>query len=283
VNASNSFYIDEITPGGEFEKTIRMFCLNNAVGKNYTMLAKFSYEDNDGNPHDSTEEFGITVRQRANLDIETINFPTTMMVGDEHYLTFLFRNTGYVTLRNLMLTGTGEGFEWNNPSLPIGNFNQGSADYYDASFVAVEPGEHTVKITATYDLDTGENIEISEEAVVNVMDMGEGFDPSMDGSGAMRGGPGQVIMGPGGGMVIMDGGMGGYPGGGGMVDPMTGEPIDGMGGPAEGGFIGWLKGVYDYFNANVWPWVVTGAVIAAGVTVVLVRRVRRRRAFSLED
>jgi hypothetical protein len=72
-------------------------------------------------------------------------------------------------------------------------------------------------------------------------------------------------------------------GGGSGFDPMTGEPIDGMGGGTESGFMGWVKGVFNYFNANVWPWVVTGAVIAAGVSVVLVRRIRRRRAFSLED
>ncbi|MDR1704343.1 MAG: DUF11 domain-containing protein [Clostridiales bacterium] len=281
VNASNSFYIDEIEPGGELEKTIRMFCLNNAVGKNYTMLAKFNYEDDDGNAHTATEEFGITVSQIDELDIEAIPFPEMMYVGSEHYLFFYFRNTGFVTLRNLKIIAEGEGFEWNNANLLVGHFTSGSSDYFDASLTAIEPGEHTIKITATYSLDTGEEIELVEEGVVNVMDMGG--DPSMAGYNGMGGGR-VVSMSGGGGVVIVDGGMGGdMMGGGSGFDPMTGEPIDGMGGGTESGFVGWVKGVFNYFNANVWPWVVTGAVIAAGVSVVLVRRIRRRRAFSLED
>ena len=269
VHGSNSFFIYEILPGQEYEITLRMFCLHNAQGRNYVMVLNFDYEDSVGRSHGASQEVGITVRQPARLELGPINFPSFMSVGETHFMSFYFRNVGFVTLRNLMITAEGEGFDGSRGVYIVGNFGIGAFEFYDGSITALEPGEHILQIVVTYDLDTGEHIRLVEEAVVTVMD-GFGMDPFDDFMGGMMGG----IRGrPGEGMVMMPGDMFG--------------PGAGFEEGTEGGviavFSGWIRTGFDFANDNVWPWVAVGGLGALAVGISLARSAKRRKMYSLED
>ncbi|MCL2703929.1 MAG: hypothetical protein FWE91_10030 [Defluviitaleaceae bacterium] len=284
VSGSNSFYIASIEPGGEQEIDLRMFCLNNAQGRNYVMRILFEYEDSDGESHKGSQEVGITVRQPDKMELGPVNFPSFMSVGDMHFLSFYFRNTGYVTLRNLKITAEGEGFDGSGAVYIVGNFNMGGFDFYDGFIRALEPGEHTLRIVVTYDLDTGEHVVYTEEATVTVS---EGFDFDMGFDMGMGDMGGRMMMGGmGGGMVVVDSGGrgGGRPGGG--FDMGGGMDMFGFDEPAPEGFaasvVYWTKRGLNYANSRVWPWISVGGVIGLGLTFFFVRGVKMRRAYSLE-
>lgn len=267
VGGSNSFYIGEIAPGGEFENTLRMFCLNNAQGKNYVVLVKFSYEDEEGNAYNTTEEVGITVRQQAKLELGPINFPTTMNVGDAHYLSFYYRNIGYVTLKNLKIEAQGKGFDGSGAVQLVGNFGSGGYDYYDGSVLATEAGDYTLYIVVTYDLDTGEHVVYTEEANVTIAD-GDGMGMGMDGLG------GRDMLASGNGMIF-------------AADGTMSMPPDGSGGDSQDGFVNKTvniaKDIIGYFNDKVWPWFALGGLVAAAVIIPLAVGAKRRKAFTLDE
>lgn len=282
VHGSNSFFIPEIRPGQEHSVSLRMFCLNNAAGRNYVMRINFEYEDSAGRSHSSFQEVGITVRQPARLELLPINFPSVMSVGEAHHLSFAFRNVGFVTLRNLMVTTEGDAFDVARAFQIIGNFGIGAFDHFDGTVIALEPGEHTLQIVVTYDLDTGEHIRMVEEAVVTIT---EGFGMDDFGMGMMG------DMGRPGAMVVMPGDVGARPG---MRPGMEFDMGFDMGfdmedGAGQGviGFIdtlaAHLRRGYDYANANVWPWIAIGGLAALIIVTSTLRGVRRRRMYSLED
>jgi uncharacterized repeat protein (TIGR01451 family) len=293
VSGSNSFYIARIPPGGEVDVNLRMFCLNNAQGRNYVMRVNFMYEDDEGTQLTGVQEVGITVRQPDKMELGPINFPSFMGIGDSHFLSFYFRNTGYVTLRNLKITTEGEGFDHSGGTYIVGNFSMGGFEYYDGSVRATEPGEHTLQIVVSYDLDTGEHVRHVEEAVVTVSDGfgmddgGWGLDSGMGGFGGRPGSGGVMVVSGGGGVITSVGGTG-------MSRPGQGQGFDGgwnqweeTGSSSFGEFIGkvsdWFKGAFDYANANIWPWIVICLVIIVIIVVLAVRKRKMRRAFTLED
>jgi hypothetical protein len=53
--------------------------------------------------------------------------------------------------------------------------------------------------------------------------------------------------------------------------------------PESAGFIGHINNALSFANDNVWPWIALGLVIAGAAAVVLIRNVKIRREFSLEE
>jgi len=133
----------------------------------------FVYEDGEGKPRASTRDVSVTVCRLSEMELGPINFPAFMNVGDLHLLSFFIRNTGFVPLRNLKVTTEGEGFDHASGMYIVGNFAMGEVDFYDGIILAAEPGEHTLQLVVSYDLDTGEHVRIVEKATVTVTDGSE--------------------------------------------------------------------------------------------------------------
>jgi len=186
VNASNTFYIDEIAPKAETERHMTFYTVPDAEPRNYIINVNFEYEDADGTEYKATEEFGINVKQITKIDTGDINIPTEGFIGTPVSVYFDFYNTGKVTLSNLMIKIEGE-FDTSITSSYYSNFQPGAYDSYDMSFTPNEPGEKTGRIVISYQDEAGEEVNVYKDFTMNVMDMGGGAE--MADPGIMMGRP----------------------------------------------------------------------------------------------
>jgi hypothetical protein len=166
------------------------------------------------------------------------------------------------------------------------------------------PGEHILKMVITYDLDTGERITLVEEATVLIRD-GWGGDDMYGMGGTSGGGMSSGGMSSGGMVSSVRGDVVMIDGGGGMVfssGPMAASGRGGSGGnygfgddsgPSQAsrdgfmGFVdtlvGWTQSGFNYSNQYIWPWIVAGGLVGLCITLPVVRSVKMRKAYSLED
>lgn len=198
VQASNTFYIDSISPKATVSRNIQLFTVPDANPRTYNINVNFEYEDMENNEYKSTEIVGINVKQKTELKTSEVTADATE-VGMPMYVNFQFYNTGKVPLSNLLVTLEGEGFDFNgNKETYFGNLASGSSDYYDVEIIPTEPGNRTCKILITYEDDAGTEQVAERNFEVNVMEM-------MDFSGEMN--------------VIFDEK-------GNAIDPITGEKME---------------------------------------------------------
>ncbi|MDR1689963.1 MAG: hypothetical protein LBS21_15360 [Clostridiales bacterium] len=190
VDASNTFYIDEIAPKAEVDKNITFYTVPDAAPRNYNVSVNFEYEDEDGTEYKTVEQFGVNVKQITKLDTGDINIPEEGFVGQPISVYFDFFNTGKVTLSNLLIKMEGE-FDMSTTSSYYSNLAPGASDMYDMSFTPIEAGTKTGSIVITYEDDAGEQIEVRRDFTVNVMDTG-GFGAMDPGMG--MGMPGEMEM-----------------------------------------------------------------------------------------
>ena len=69
VNASNTFYIADLTPGQMVMKNITMYTIPNASPKTYQVQLDLEYEDEKGNEIKAVESIGIPVEQTTRVDL----------------------------------------------------------------------------------------------------------------------------------------------------------------------------------------------------------------------
>jgi len=179
VNASNTFYIEEIAPKAEVERKLTFYTVPDAEPRNYIIKVNFEYEDADGTQYEATEQFGINVKQITKIDTSEINIPTEGFVGQPISVYFDFYNTGRVTLSNLLIKIEGE-FDTSMSSSYYSNFQPGAYDMYDMIFIPNEPGMKTGSVVISFEDDAGEPLTVKKEFTINVMDMG-GMDMGMGG------------------------------------------------------------------------------------------------------
>lgn len=178
VNSSNTFFIDEISPKGTVEKTIRLYAMPDAQPKTYTIQVNFEYEDSEGTQLSATELVGVNVTQPSKVEMSDFTLPTDMMAGESIPVYFDVYNTGKVKVYNLIIKAEGN-FNMDPMSKYIGNFEPGYQDYFDGYLMAFEPGLVEGKIILAYDDPSGERIEMSKEFSINVNEAW--IDPGMDG------------------------------------------------------------------------------------------------------
>ncbi|MDR2903205.1 MAG: hypothetical protein LBU77_01670, partial [Clostridiales bacterium] len=238
IDASNTFFVDSIAPKGTSDQYIRLSTVPDAVAKNYVLVIQFDYEDADGNQITQTEEVGVNVRQTAQLELGEIPMPTNGIVEQPMEVGFSVQNTGQMTLNNLKVKITGENFRTSDAEVIFGNFKSGQFDDYYGTFVPTAAGEQKVQVVVSYDEETGEHVEKTEEFTILVEEMQAMEDPRGD----MMMNPDGVEIGP------------------------DGMPIEGE----SGGIIGFLQ--------NNWIWIVAAgavvviAAVAAGIVIVRKRR-----------
>lgn len=169
-NTSNTFYARYIAPEGEVTKRVTMYCVPDAAQRTYTMTATFEYEDADGNQYTSTENFGIPVVQRVELNTAQLNMPTELMVGQPAYIPLQYYNTGKSTLYNLKIKVEGD-LKTEVSEQYVGNMQSGAQDSFELNAIPEQPGEVSGKIIFTYEDVTGTEYTKEVPFAANVMDM----------------------------------------------------------------------------------------------------------------
>lgn len=170
VDSSNTFYIDSIPPKGRVEKSITMFTVPDAAAKTYTLTANFEYEDTQANPFEATELIGVPVIQQSKLDTGEIGVSPEAYIGQSTPISIEFFNTGKVTLYNMMVKLEGD-FQTENGQYYVGNFTSGSSEYFEGYVIPSAPGELKGAVVFSYEDSTGQEQQIREEFILNVMDM----------------------------------------------------------------------------------------------------------------
>ena len=191
VESSNTFYIDSIPPKGRVEKTITMFTVPDAMAKTHMITANFEYEDTKGEEYTATELIGVPVVQKSRLETGELNYSSEAFIGEYSPISLEFYNTGKTTLYNMMVKLEGD-FQTENGSYYIGNFENGSSDFFEGMVMPSEPGPLEGSIVFTYEDSTGEEHEIRKDFTLNVMDgppideFEEEFPPMDDDSGKIK-------------------------------------------------------------------------------------------------
>ena len=192
VDSSNTFYIDSIPPKGRVEKAITMFTVPDAVAKTHMITANFEYEDNSGEAYTATELIGVPVIQQSKLEIGELSVMPEAFVGDLSPVSLEFYNTGKVTLYNMMVKLEGD-FQTESGSYYIGNFENGSSEFFEGMIIPSQPGLLEGAVVFTYEDSTGQAQEVRKEFSLNVSDMPpmedfpDDYPMEEEGSGGIKG------------------------------------------------------------------------------------------------
>lgn len=179
IDSSNTFFIDQIAPGGMIEKKIRFSTVPDATAKTYEINAEFEYEDDKNNEFKSTESIGIPVIQQSRLEVDQIQTDSNFQAGNGTNLSTTFYNTGKVTLYNMMVEVKSDdpSVEIQNATYFIGNFNMGATETHDATINSMEPGNKKVKVIYSYEDSAGKKQELIKEVEYNISEAQQ-FDPN---------------------------------------------------------------------------------------------------------
>jgi hypothetical protein len=185
VQSSNTFFINAIAPGATSDISVRLFAVPDASPRSYEVFVNFEYEDAENNAYEAKEIIGINVKQITRLDAGAINVPESGEIGLPQYLTFQFYNTGKVTLSNVLVKLSGEGFDFSGYEETFyGTLNAGAQQFFEAEFSPTASGRNTGVITISYEDDAGETLsetrefsmEVLEAQVPDPAQMGGAFD-----------------------------------------------------------------------------------------------------------
>jgi hypothetical protein len=178
VGASNTFYIEGLSPGQTEVKNIRLYTLPSAAPKTYEITIEMEYEDDEGNEVKATERIGIPVEQTTKLEIGEVQMDM-LEVGRTGALNATIYNTGKTDISNVMIRLEGEGFSVEDNKLFIGKFNQGDVQYYNPMIIPMQGGILQATMIVEYEDATGALQTITHEIEMEVMEMPI-FDPGDD-------------------------------------------------------------------------------------------------------
>jgi len=179
VNASNTFHIQEIAPRSTAQHHIRLFAIPDAAPMNHTIVVRFDYEDEDGNPFTATENIGVNVRQNTRVEIGDPGIGTFTQMGFPMQLSFNVHNSGRSTLFNLRVRFESEGFETSMADEMFGNVQPGHGGNFWNSITPIMPGMQTIYMITTWEDVMAEQHEEIRTFHVDVMggwDGGDGWD-----------------------------------------------------------------------------------------------------------
>lgn len=150
VNASNTFFIQDMAPGEMVTETITLYTIPSAVPKTYEISLEMEYEDAEGNPIKATENIGIPVEQVTKLEIADVQVDT-VEVGMEAYLTARVYNTGKTSISNVKIKTVGEGFDVKENTMFIGVMEKGANESYEPIIIPNQGGTLQGQILIEYE------------------------------------------------------------------------------------------------------------------------------------
>lgn len=169
VNASNTFFISELTPGQMDVKNIRLYTIPSAKPKTYDITLEMEYEDANGEAITATEHFGIPVEQVTKLEVAEVQVET-VEVGMPAELTATIYNTGKTSISNVRIKTIGEGFEVQDNSLIIGQLDKGNSKTYNPTIIPLQGGALTGQIQIEYEDVTGQIQTYTHDFQMDVME-----------------------------------------------------------------------------------------------------------------
>jgi len=185
TESGNTFYIESIPRTRNVERELVLQAKPDAEQKSYMLTVNFEYEDEKGNPYTSKESISVRVIQSPRLVTSDISMMTDTFVGQPVSVYLDFYNMGKSTLYNLMVSVEGD-FEGQGLSYYVGNFEPGRTDYFDATFIPMNPGMQKGAILFAFEDANGKTTEIRKEFEINVMEMMMP-EPSFDDPGMFPG------------------------------------------------------------------------------------------------
>jgi len=157
VNAASSFFVEKIGAKEKISRTIRMKAKTDLLVKSYTVTADIEYEDSNGNsydinknPYKATESISIPVIQEIRLEIENVIVPEINFIDRSFELTVEFFNMGRSVLSNMMVTTEGD-FTISDGKFFVGNFQQGSNEYYSCDITPTNSGTNEGKVIFNFE------------------------------------------------------------------------------------------------------------------------------------
>ncbi|MGL4361781.1 MAG: hypothetical protein ACRCSG_00620 [Cellulosilyticaceae bacterium] len=185
VNASNTFFIDEMAPGELVTKNITLYTIPSAKPKTYEITLEMDYEDEKGVAIMETEKIGIPVEQVTKLEVSDVQVDL-VDVGMEAYMTAKIYNTGKTAISNVKITTRGEGFDVRDNMMFIGLLEKGATENYEPTIIPYQGGLLSGQIHVEYEDVAGivQSVIHDFDMEVNEMwvmpDGGEEFNPMPD-------------------------------------------------------------------------------------------------------
>ena len=177
IEGSNSFYIEQIAPREEVERSIKLMIKGDADAKSYQLYANIEYEDSKSNPVSAKESISIPVSQVTKVTINDVMITSPYISQNQPFsISYTFINMGKTTLYNVMASVEGP-FSMPAQGWYAGNLSPGSQDYYDTSITPEFGGEQTGYALITYEDAQGNLFEERLEFpfyAAEAMDMGNG-------------------------------------------------------------------------------------------------------------
>lgn len=170
VGASNTFFISDMAPGETVTKNITLYTIPSAVPKTYEITIEMEYEDAEGEAITATEKLGIPVEQVTSLEVAEIRIENAQ-VGMETYLYAPIYNTGKTDISNMKISIQGEGFDVQDGTKFIGNFQKGASETYEPTLIPNQAGPVAGTILIEYEDVTGVKQSMTHEFEMEVMDM----------------------------------------------------------------------------------------------------------------
>ncbi|MGL5676395.1 MAG: COG1361 S-layer family protein [Cellulosilyticaceae bacterium] len=150
VNASNTFFIQDMAPGELVMKDITLYTIPSAMPKTYEITIEMEYEDEEGNAITAKENIGIPVEQVTKLEIADVQVDT-VEVGMEAYMTARIYNTGKTNISNVKITTVGEGFTVQENMMFIGVMEKGATESYEPVIIPNQGGTLQGQILVEYE------------------------------------------------------------------------------------------------------------------------------------
>jgi hypothetical protein len=143
VDGSNTIYIDRIGTKEEVPYQLRFYTVSDAEARSYKLMVKFTYQDEELNPYEESEQIAINVQQTTSLEVEDIAIPDTVSVGQNIDIDTSIINSGRVTIRNIRCrvdTDTPDAMDTSQVEGWVGTVGVGNTTSYDGVLVPLLAG-----------------------------------------------------------------------------------------------------------------------------------------------
>ena len=179
VDASNTLFIEAITPGEVVPATLSLSAKADAENKPYPLRITFEYEDNRGAAYNAQEMITIPVHQNSRLVVGEVMLYGEPMLYDMVPVNVEFYNLGKTTLYNLMVQAEGP-FQLEGGRYFVGNFTPGASDSFNFAIIPNEPGELVGAVVFQFEDSIGTPLEVRREIKLNVMEPFFPEDPGFE-------------------------------------------------------------------------------------------------------
>lgn len=175
ANSSNSFFFEALGTGSSVNINIDLLAKADAKPDSYPINVIFEYEYvTDGKTakaENVIQTLSVPLQQEDRFVCNSPELPSDGFLGQEFGISATFVNKGKSPVYNVTVDVEGDGFDKTSSSYYIGNIESGREEYYDTSIIPTMAGELRGEIVITYEDANGNQKEIRQEFITNIMEM----------------------------------------------------------------------------------------------------------------